>query len=325
MDKPSDNIVVMPEQFYGSRPQAGSFHRAEEQVIKQAAVAAAGPKKKSFMPIWMIVLLLLLLGVSGWLLYSTYLKPAPEPTPIKQPVVVTQPIETTEPEEYTPPEIIEEPVEIIEPEVIEPEPATKSYELAMTTDTDADGLTDSEELLIGTKVDQTDTDGDGYSDSQELLNLFNPLAATPSQIELSPAVTTYVNPTYDYNVFYPVKWLAKAVDKANVEIMFSSTLGEFVDVLVEENTDNLDLRAWYKKMAPDVTDDQIESFTNKAGLPALMSPDKMTVYIAKGRFVYVITYNIGLKEAVDYPNLFKMMYESFTFTGESNGETASIQ
>jgi gliding motility-associated-like protein len=42
-------------------------------------------------------------------------------------------------------------------------------------DTDADGLTDAQEGVLGTDPTNPDTDGDGYSDGQEVANGSNPL------------------------------------------------------------------------------------------------------------------------------------------------------
>ncbi len=43
------------------------------------------------------------------------------------------------------------------------------------TDTDHDGLVDSLEKAIGTKINNTDSDNDGYSDKEEIQNNYNPL------------------------------------------------------------------------------------------------------------------------------------------------------
>jgi hypothetical protein len=42
-------------------------------------------------------------------------------------------------------------------------------------DTDGDGLSDAEEINIGTDPDDKDTDNDGYTDKEELDTGYNPL------------------------------------------------------------------------------------------------------------------------------------------------------
>lgn len=46
-------------------------------------------------------------------------------------------------------------------------------------DRDQDGLTDQEELALGTDPDNADTDGDGYSDGVEVESGYDPLVASP--------------------------------------------------------------------------------------------------------------------------------------------------
>jgi hypothetical protein len=111
--------------------------------------------------------------------------------------------------------------------------------------------------------------------------------------------------------------LARALDATNREVIFASLSGESVSVKVEDNTDGLTLRAWYAQQAPNAKDEDIIDFTNKNGLKGIVSPDGFTVYIARGRFVYYIHYDIGLKEEVLFPDVFKMMLESFVFTGQA--------
>jgi hypothetical protein len=50
-------------------------------------------------------------------------------------------------------------------------------QLVAAVDSDGDGLTDQEEIRIGTDPKNPDTDGDGYLDGDEIKNGFNPLKA----------------------------------------------------------------------------------------------------------------------------------------------------
>jgi hypothetical protein len=75
---------------------------------------------------------------------------------------------------------------------------------------------------------------------------------------------------------------------------------------------NLTLMDWYRTMAPTVNPTEIKNFTNRRGVAGIMSPDEFTVYFAGTGNVYVINYSIGLLDEALYPNLFRMIYESFT-------------
>lgn len=312
-----EKIIVMPEEYYGQKPEFGKAHRPE-QPIEPSKTKLPDKKKSIVAPIIIILLLLILILAIGWLLYVTYFQTA---TPTVAPA-------TEEIEEVVEPEVLEE---TVEPTVEEPaaeeaeeivyEPAEikkQPLELMISQDTDGDKLTDDEEILFGTNVNQPDTDQDSYLDGSEVMNLYNPLAKDPAGIEYSGLVSTYVNPTYDYDLFYPKKWLARAVDQANVEVMFTSVLGEFVKVSVVENLNKQSLLTWYQQQAPQVLAQDIVEFTNKNNMTGIKSPDGFTAYFAKGRFIYIINYDIGLKTEASYPNLFNMMVESFVFTGENN-------
>ena len=74
------------------------------------------------------------------------------------------------------------------------------------TDSDGDGLTDSEEIQLGTNTRKVDTDGDGFSDPDEISDGTDPLLASsfrnvapigltslsPLQVEENQPVDTHV-------------------------------------------------------------------------------------------------------------------------------------
>ncbi len=72
----------------------------------------------------------------------------------------------------------------------------------VATDTDGDGLSDQQEMLIGTSIDLADTDGDGLSDYEEVTNGgFDPLIADlPSiTIDIVDSPSIQINVTYETN------------------------------------------------------------------------------------------------------------------------------
>lgn len=54
---------------------------------------------------------------------------------------------------------------------------TKAYAAIDVPDTDGDGLTDLEEIVLGLNITNADTDGDGFSDEEELLQNYDPKIA----------------------------------------------------------------------------------------------------------------------------------------------------
>jgi hypothetical protein len=124
-------------------------------------------------------------------------------------------------------------------------------------------------------------------------------------------VKIYSNPSFNYSVFYPASWLPRALDESNREAMFTSTTGEFVQVIVEDNANRLPLLDWYLAESPGTSPADVGTATTKGGLLGIKSPDGLTVYFAFGDKIYAISYNIGVKTELNYKSTFEMMIKSF--------------
>lgn len=180
-------------------------------------------------------------------------------------------------------------------------------------DTDQDGLTDIEEtLLYTTDHKEFDSDHDTYSDKQELLNLYNPFGIAPIRLLDSDNVYEYENKSFSYKIYYPKKWVYKALDGSNREVIFTSTTGEFIEVLIEDNVEKLSLVDWFKKHVGDDEHKQSQrAFTDKNLLDGIRTFDRKTVYFGDEKLIYIITHNIGNKNLIDYGATFEMMLRSF--------------
>jgi len=200
--------------------------------------------------------------------------------------------------------------------VVPPAPTILNY--SSSQDSDNDGLTDPEEDLYGTEKRKPDTDGDGYLDGEEVLNLFNPKAGGGALLENSGLVNIYKNPALNYEIFYPSSWLAKPTDQSLQEVIFQSATSEYIQVLVQDNPDKLDLVKWYNQQSPQSDLNLLEKKTAKrGGYQVLVSPDKLTNYIQAPETpdkVYVITYNIDGLTQINFLTTFGMMVNSFKVT-----------
>jgi len=193
-----------------------------------------------------------------------------------------------------------------------------------SVDSDNDQLTDAEEDLYGTEKRKPDTDEDGYIDGQELINLFNPKAAGNSLLEISGLVNKHTNPIFNYEILHPSAWLARPTDQSLSEVIFQSTTGEYIEVLVQDNPDKLDLVQWYLKQSPLADLNQLKRQVTKQGYDELISPDQLTHYLVDKNNpdkVYVLSYNIGNKTRVNFLTTFKMMLSSFKLTLPAKPET----
>ncbi|MCX6745573.1 MAG: hypothetical protein NTX00_00975 [Candidatus Parcubacteria bacterium] len=189
-------------------------------------------------------------------------------------------------------------------------------------DSDSDGLTDVEEEIYGTEKRKPDTDGDGYLDGAEVINLFNPKVGGGALLETSGLVNKYSNPLFNYEILQPSIWLAKPNDESLREVIFQSSTGEYVEVLVADNPDKLDLVQWYLLESPAADLNQLQKETTKNGYQALISADHLNYYLIDTQNpdkVYVITYNIGDKKEVNFLTTFLMMKNSFKLISQPAG------
>ncbi len=193
-----------------------------------------------------------------------------------------------------------------------------------SVDSDGDGLTDVEETTIyGTDPHKPDTDGDGYVDGLEVMNLYNPLGFKPVRLFDSGRVKVYMNPSFGYSIYYPAVWTAQSLDASNEDVIFSSGGGDFVEVLRVDNPQKLPLVDWYRSQSPGTLASDLKPFMTKDKVEGILSPDGLTAYLPFGTTLYAITYNIGLKDVVDYVTTFKMMVTSFRYSGILEQSTGS--
>lgn len=178
-------------------------------------------------------------------------------------------------------------------------------------DTDTDGLTDEEEALLGTNRELADTDSDTYSDRAEIFNGYSPLTVD-GKLADTDLFATYTNPTYGYKAPYPKKWLADSLDQTNKQVLFISATEEFLEILVEENPNKMPIVDWYRAQSPALSDVELD-VSIIDGASAVWSPDGLTVYAGRDGLVFIITYNKGTIEQINWPTLFEYFYKNFKF------------
>jgi hypothetical protein len=182
--------------------------------------------------------------------------------------------------------------------------------LSQALDDDGDGLTNTEEELLGTDPENQDSDGDGYDDREEVLNLYDPAVAGEA-IESGSAVTSYASSEYNFQLFYPAKWSAREVGGAE-SVMFKSEGREFVQVITQENKNNLDIVSWYENQFPEenIPEDHIVAMESWQGIK---KEGRSVYYITDQdkRNIYTISYAAPEGADLHYPVIFKMMVKSF--------------
>lgn len=182
-----------------------------------------------------------------------------------------------------------------------------------SADTDNDGLTDIEEELYKSLPNNVDSDSDTYHDGQEVLSHYNPNGK--NTLLAANLIKTYANTTYHYSILYPTTWTVGTLSE-DKSVLFTSATGEFVQVSVQANATHVSAREWYLSLNPSVGQSSMRDVT-VGTLTGIIGPDNLNVYLADANYIYQITYNIGVKTAVNFLTTYTMMYTSFLITGST--------
>jgi len=179
-------------------------------------------------------------------------------------------------------------------------------------DSDKDGLTDLEEVLLGTNPQSLDSDGDTYPDYSELKNSYDP-AAKNIKLFAGNAFEKFTNITFGYSVYYPKLWEINKIDEDN-SIIFKAQNNHFFQIIIEPNPDNLSIDVWYmKEFSVNVINPiYIYNNTNWRGI---LSDDGLNLYITdkENKYIYTFSYNLGIDNKSEYFNIFKVFVKSFVF------------
>lgn len=173
-------------------------------------------------------------------------------------------------------------------------------------DTDNDGLTDAEEVVFGTDPNKKDSDGDSFEDLAEIKNSYNPAGA--GKILANPNFEIFSGS--DSSIYYPKSWLAKKGDN-NAVFMIDEGSRQFIQLMEQENPKNQTIEDWYKEQfnAVFIPPSQV---LFKNGWTGIKSEDGLVAYLLDplGEKIFVLSYSIGDRTAIDYPNIFSLMIES---------------
>lgn len=178
-----------------------------------------------------------------------------------------------------------------------------------TVDSDADGLTDTEEVQYTTDLNNSDTDQDGYVDGVEVRAGFNPLNPQAQTLLDGGLVDSYRNVTQGYTFFYPTGWVIRALDPPlATQLTITASNNEFFEVLVEDNPQGLSPLQWYQQQHQ--TSGSLAT-VNIGNLQGVKSPDGLSLYLADGNRMYILFYSLGGSSQAAWLNTWQMFQQSF--------------
>lgn len=175
-------------------------------------------------------------------------------------------------------------------------------------DNDKDGLSDKEEILIGTNLNISDTDEDGYNDLQEIKNSYNPIGL--GALSDNKNLNNYSNNNYFLNFLYPRDFLIKTDDS---DLFILETIkSSYFTLSISANSDNQGILTWYEMMFPD-SDISSENLIQKDNFEALIGEDNLNLYITdkEKKYLYVLSYSPSDEDGLAFTNIFNIMINSF--------------
>lgn len=197
------------------------------------------------------------------------------------------------------------------------EPVTSTPETVMPEqdvlkpgiDSDADGLTDKEEIALTSDPNLADSDGDTYPDFVEFEKLFNP--AGTGKLTDNKNIKKYENATFGYDFLYPSSWNLSTVG-SDESVVIKSEDNQFIQVIVQPNADKETVEAWYKKQFNE-TEISSDKLVNNVFWDGVKSKDSLIIYLTdkKHNFIFTVTYNPGSSATLDYMNLFNLAVKTF--------------
>ena len=201
--------------------------------------------------------------------------------------------------------------EVISEEETEEEADTAGKDLALVPDTDNDGLTDTEEAMLGTIANLRDSDSDGYEDLSEFLGLYNP--AGSGSLITNANIEKYTNTQNGYSLYYLKKMTVENAGGSQDSVIFSFFDGQMIQVVAEANPENLSLEEWYKKQfGVSFIEDGQRLY--KKGWAGIRSEDGLTVYLVSPASdkVFSLNYNVSTDKKLSRKAFFEMMINSFS-------------
>lgn len=178
------------------------------------------------------------------------------------------------------------------------------------SDSDNDGLTDAEEIILGISTSTPDTDGDGYLDGAEPLNLYDP--AGSGKLAANPRIALYDNKTFNYTVLYPGAWPV-TVNGGDDSIMFKTADNQFFQIIVQLNTSQESLDQWYMDQLGVATINESDRVFGP-DWQGIKNLDGLTLYLLdlKQQYIFTLAYNPGENNVLEYLGIFNMMIKSFS-------------
>jgi len=190
----------------------------------------------------------------------------------------------------------------------EPSSGEETVEPTTAQDDDSDGLSNAEELVLGSNVNSSDSDGDKFKDLEEFNNNYNP--AGSGKLSNNTNLGSYLNTTFNFSLLYPVKW-DRTIALTDDSVMFTAPNKQFMQILVQPNSSQAEIVEWYQATF-NVTNIPNEQLVISESWDGVKAPNGLTIYLTNKdkSYIFVVTYNLGTLNTLEYKNILDMMLRS---------------
>lgn len=291
----------------------------EEKVVSNNIQKIETPPRSSKIGFVIILgaLLLVSVGVGVWYYVTQYSKSSKQ-------VVVNTPVTTPKPPSIiTPPPIapvvststvststFAEPG--IQPSLVQKERSLPPFSLTLPPDSDNDKLSTAEEEVFQVDPEVWDTDKDGYYDGQEVYNLYNPKGLAPMKIIDSGLVQEYVNPQWQYRIYYPTSWQATAIDeRSGDDVLFNAITGDYIHVKAYKKESGESFPTWFGRVVGDQIYTDLLPQKNRFSFSYMKRKDGLVSYYETPTEVFIIIYYSHEENKNDFLHVMDMMVQSF--------------
>ncbi len=190
-----------------------------------------------------------------------------------------------------------------------------SQEIIRGADKDQDGLSDAEEAVYQTGLEEYDSDKDSYNDGLEVGQLYSPISGPNVTLKETDLITKYDNLAGGYSIWYPMafKLQAPSTTTGDLPVSFISPAGdELFTISAQPNQQNLTAAEWYLKQAEDMAVGQLRQFSVN-GVEAVWSVTGKEIYFSHKQKIYILAYNTTDKDKANFTTTFEMLIRGLEF------------
>ncbi len=194
---------------------------------------------------------------------------------------------------------IQQPATTVNPAIPTPEVAYAKT-LDAGKDTDEDGLTDAEELALGTDMLKSDTDGDGFADGSEVKSGYDPLTKG-AKLDVSKA---FKHETVGQAVVWvPASWAREP--GLGGAVTFKTGTPATINLTLQTFASGASLLEWIVAQNPGTMADDYRSAKNAMGNDVVYSKDGMTAWLLQGNTVVIFRYATNGSPFKDFGTIFE--------------------